>query len=395
MTLNETPAAERVRITFFGVRNAGKSSLVNAVCAQDLSVVSAVAGTTTDIVTKTMELLPIGPVVIVDTPGIDDADEALGALRVEKTHKALNSCDIAVLVVDGTRGLSAADEELLALFKEHNTPYVLAWNKTDLPAAMPPAQDAVSVSAANGEGIEALKERIGGINAAAAAPRPIIADLIGPGDVVVLVIPIDESAPKGRIILPQQLVLRDCLDVHASALCCQPEELAGVLERLSAPPALVITDSQAFARVAQVVPQEVALTSFSLVMARYKGTLSASIAAADALANLHDGQRVLIAEGCTHHRQCNDIGTVKMPAWIRRYTGCEPAFEFCSGQGFPASLEGISLVVHCGGCMLNAKEMQTRSKQAAQAGVPMLNYGMAIAQVNGILKRALAPLRAM
>ena len=393
MSLNSTVSAERPHIAFFGRRNAGKSSVLNAVTNQKLSVVSDTPGTTTDPVKKAMELLPLGPVVLIDTPGFDD-EGALGELRVERTREVLRKTDVAVLIVDGSVGMTEADERLLEEFKSRKLPYLVVMNKSDLS----PASDiggAVRVSALTGEGIEELKLRLSTIVKSQENEKKIVADLISPGDIVILVIPIDESAPKGRIILPQQQILRELLDCRCAALCCQPQELGGMLASLSAPPALVITDSQAFGRVSRDVPEDIPLTSFSVLFARFKGKLSGLIRGADALAGLKDGDRVLISEGCTHRRQCGDIGTVKLPRWIMDYCGAEPSFEFSSGGGFPDDLSGYKLIVHCGGCMLNEKEMQYRQNAADSASVPMVNYGIAIAKMNGILDRALRPLQAV
>ena len=424
MGLNETPSGERVRIGFFGVRNAGKSSLVNAVCGQQVALVSDVAGTTTDPVRKAMELLPLGPVDIVDTPGIDDVGE-LGARRVERTRETLRSCDVVVLVTDDTRALVAAERELISLFEELGLPFIVVRNKADLlsgegvaagsgggtgaasgaadasiaqvvaapdagaPAA--PVRAEVLASARTGAGINELKEALAHVGGSAAHERRVVADLLSPGDKVVLVVPIDSSAPKGRIILPQQLVLRDVLDAHASALVCQPEELADLLAAVR-DVRLVITDSQAFQKVARIVPETTPLTSFSLLMARYKGDLRTLVEGTAALGALTDESRVLISEGCTHHRQCEDIGTVKMPAWIGGHCGANPTFEFTQGRGFPDDVSGYDVVVHCGGCMLNEKEMHWRQSVAAKSGTPMVNYGAAIACVHGILERSLRPL---
>jgi [FeFe] hydrogenase H-cluster maturation GTPase HydF len=393
MGLEATPSGERVHIGFFGVRNAGKSSVVNAVTGQDLAVVSNVAGTTTDPVSKAMELLPLGPVVIVDTPGIDD-EGGLGELRVRKARQALRRCDVAVLVADVTRGLTDADRMLLDEFAARKLPHIVALNKADLleDGQTPElAQHEVLVSAREGTGVLELKERLGALASSSGHRRLIVSDLLEEGDLVVLVCPIDASAPKGRLILPQQLVLRDIIDAHASALVCQPEELCGLLESLRTAPRIVITDSQAFGRVAAMVPETVPLTSFSILMARYKGSLDALIQGAQALASLSDQSHVLIAEGCTHHRQCEDIGTVKMPAWIRAHAAADPTFEFTSGGEFPDDLSSYDLVVHCGGCMLNEREMAHRTAVCKAAGVPMVNYGVAIAQMHGILSRSLEP----
>ncbi len=393
MSLNETVSAERVHISLFGLRNAGKSSLVNALTGQSLAVVSPVKGTTTDPVKKAMELLPLGPVLLTDTPGLDDAGD-LGALRVEKAKQTLAHTDIALHVVDAAAGLTALDKAMLAQYKARKLPYLLVMNKADLLPDVPPdSGDTLYVSAATGQGIAALKERLGAFAKALHNEKRLIADLVQPGDTVILVIPIDRSAPKGRLILPQQQVLRELLDCHCTALCCQPEELPGVLQNLRVPPRLVVTDSQAFARVAPTVPDSVALTSFSILFARYKGNLQAQLQGAAALSALRDGDTVLIAEGCTHHRQCGDIGTEKLPKWIRQFSGAEPQFRFTSGGEFPADLSGVRLVVHCGGCMLNEQEMRHRLALAASQGVPVVNYGMAIAHMNGILARAVRPLQ--
>ena len=396
MSLNETVSAERLHIAFFGKRNVGKSSLVNAVTGQRLAVVSPVKGTTTDPVQKAMELLPLGPVVIIDTPGYDDEGE-LGALRVEKTNYVLNKTDLAVLVYDASQGLSPEDEALLERLRERKLPVVLAANKCDLASAeaangRPPAGEApMHVSALTGEGVQELKERLAAMGRTARTPKYILADLVSPGDSVILVIPIDESAPKGRLILPQQQTLRELLDLHCVPICCQTEELPSLLERLETPPRLVVTDSQAFGRVSPLVPVSIPLTSFSILFARYKGQLSFLAAGAKALTRLKDGDRVLISEGCTHHRQCNDIGSVKIPGWVRRYTGKELEFSFSSGGEFPEELSGFALVIHCGGCMLNEAAMRHRIQIAQACGVPMVNYGMAIAQIHGILDRSLEP----
>ncbi len=396
MSLNETVSAERLHIAFFGKRNVGKSSLVNAVTGQRLAVVSPVKGTTTDPVQKAMELLPLGPVVIIDTPGYDDEGE-LGALRVEKTNHVLSKTDLAVLVYDAAQGLSPEDEALLERLRERKLPVVLAANKCDLASAgaangRPAAGESpMYVSALTGEGVQELKERLAAMGRTARTPKYILADLVSPGDPVILVIPIDESAPKGRLILPQQQTLRELLDLHCVPICCQTEELPSLLERLRTPPRLVVTDSQAFGRVSPLVPVSIPLTSFSILFARYKGQLSFLAAGAKALTRLKDGDRVLISEGCTHHRQCNDIGSVKIPGWVRRYTGKELEFSFSSGGEFPEELSGFALVIHCGGCMLNEAAMRHRIQIAQACGVPMVNYGMAIAQIHGILDRSLEP----
>ncbi|MBQ9747793.1 MAG: [Clostridia bacterium] len=394
MSLLQTVSAERLHIGFFGVRNAGKSSLVNAVTGQSLSVVSDVKGTTTDPVQKAMELLPLGPVVIIDTPGLDD-EGTLGELRIERTKQMLAKTDIAVLVVDGTRGTTPEDLALIRLFEEKKLPYVIAYNKADAITERVSEKNKISVSALTGEGVHALKEMLGTFAASIKKTSVIVSDLIGAGDLVVLVTPIDEAAPKGRLILPQQLTLRELLDAHASVLVCQPEELAATLSSLTKKPALVITDSQVFGKVSAVTPRDIPLTSFSILMARYKGDLPTLIEGAAALAKLRDGDRVLISEGCTHHRQCNDIGTVKIPGWIEGFTGKKPAFSFTSGGEFPDDLTPYTLVVHCGGCMLNEAEMKHRVERARNANVPIVNYGIAIAHMHGILKRSLEPFRDM
>ena len=392
MGLNDMASAERLHIGFFGIRNAGKSSLVNAVTGQALSVVSDVKGTTTDPVRKAMELLPLGPVVIIDTPGIDDAG-ALGALRVEKTRQILDQIDIAVLVTDAAAdGGREAEQALIARFEEKQLPYLVARNKADLLRQRPePGAHALYTSAVTGEGIHELKERLGAFARAKQNPKYLLRDLLAPGDVVVLVIPIDESAPKGRVILPQQMALRDILDAHAAAVACQDTELPQTLAALAARPRLVVTDSQAFARVSRDTPEGIPLTSFSILMARYKGDLPTLVQGAAALGSLRDDDRVLISEGCTHHRQCNDIGTVKLPGWIRAFCGANPEFSFTSGREFPDDLSPYRLIVHCGGCMLNEATMQSRIAKAAAAGVPIVNYGIAIAHMNGILRRSLEP----
>ncbi len=391
MGLNDTVTAERVHIGFFGKRNAGKSSVVNAVTGQELAVVSEVKGTTTDPVKKAMELLPIGPVVIIDTPGIDD-EGALGEMRIQKTRQVLAKTDVAILVVDSTLGLTDTDNELIEIFKTQKIPYIIAYNKSDL-IENPAEADEISiyVSAANGTNINELKEKIGALAKRTENKKQIVADLLQKGDLVVLVTPIDESAPKGRLILPQQQTIRDVLDAHCTVVCCQDTELTQTLAMLADKPKLVITDSQAFGRVAKDTPSDIPLTSFSILFARYKGDLTALVEGASKLGKLKDGDKVLISEGCTHHRQCNDIGTVKMPNWIRNYSKAEIDFEFTSGGDFPENLADYALIVHCGGCMLNEKEMQRRIAAAQAAGVPIVNYGIAIAQMHSILARSLEP----
>ncbi len=390
MGLNETASADRVHIGFFGLRNAGKSSVVNAVTGQELAVVSDVKGTTTDPVKKAMELLPLGPVVMIDTPGIDDEGE-LGALRVKKARQVLNLIDIAVLVTEGEGKLSAAESDLTARFSEKNIPYIIARNKSDLRREMPPAENTVYVSAKTGEGIRELKDKIGALAKSENDGKRIVADLLEPNDLVVLVVPIDKAAPKGRLILPQQQTIRDILDAGAVSVVTRDTELSATLSALGKKPKMVITDSQAFGRVSKDVPEDIPLTSFSILFARYKGDLLAAVKGAATLDKLSDGDVVLISEGCTHHRQCGDIGTQKLPKWISDYTGKKLSFEFTSGGEFPEDLSEYALVVHCGGCMLNDREMKYRAKQSLDSGTPITNYGMAIAHIHGILKRSLMP----
>ncbi len=389
MSLNGIVSAERVHIGFFGVRNAGKSSLVNAVTGQNLAVVSEVLGTTTDPVKKAMELLPIGPVVIIDTAGIDD-EGFLGEKRIEKTYEVLRKTDVAVLVVDAIKGKTEEDSKLIEEFKKREIPFIVAFNKCDkLSHSTKLSDNEIEVSAKTGEGINELKEKIGILSKAKGEKKYIVSDLIEKGDVIVLCVPIDESAPKGRLILPQQLTIRDILDKNAVSVVCQPEELSSILESLNGKVKLVITDSQVFGKVSKIVPENVFLTSFSILMARYKGEINALLTGAEKLRKLKDGDKVLISEGCTHHRQCNDIGTVKMPNWIKKYSNAEPEFIFTSGGEFPENLEKIALVVHCGGCMLNEKEMKSRLRILEENNVPVVNYGMAIAAMNGVLERSL------
>ena len=391
--MNTTPSANRVHIGFFGRRNAGKSSLANAVTGQALSVVSDTPGTTTDPVRKAMELLPLGPVLIIDTPGFDDEGE-LGALRVQKTRDILREADIAVLVVDAAQGIRPADEEFIALFGENGTPYIIALNKCDLPHekfSIHNSSFSIEVSAFTGENIDELKEAIARL-APQKEERRLLAGLLSPGDCAVLVTPIDAAAPKGRLILPQQQVLRGALDIGAYAMVVKETELANALARLNEPPALVITDSQVFRYVASVVPEDVPLTSFSILFARYKGFLKAAVEGVEALQDLPAGSSILIAEGCTHHRQCDDIGTVKLPRWIQGNLRRDFAFSFCSGNEFPQDLSPYALVLHCGGCMLNEKTLSARMNIAAAQGVPFTNYGVCIAWLQGILDRVLRPL---
>ena len=387
MSLNNTPSGERVHIGFFGRRNAGKSSVVNAVTGQDLAVVSDVKGTTTDPVSKAMELLPLGPVMIIDTPGFDD-EGMLGQLRVRKTRQVLNKTDIAVLVTDGTEPLQDTDRQLLELFREKEIPYLVVRNKSDLLEHIPAeAEGEIHVSALTGKNIHELKERIAALRPDESRKR-LIGDKLRPGDLAVLVVPIDKAAPKGRLILPQQQTIRDILEARASALVVQETELEQTLSRLGKPE-LVITDSQVFGSVSKIVPRDVPLTSFSILMARYKGLLEEAVKGAAAVENLKDGDTVLVAEGCTHHRQCNDIGTVKIPQWLRKYTGKNLNIRACSGTEFPEDLSGFALVIHCGGCMLGEREVRYRMKCAADQGVPITNYGTLIAYLNGILGRSI------
>ena len=397
MSLQNTPASERVHIAFFGVRNVGKSSLVNAVTGQALSIVSDVKGTTTDPVQKTMELLPIGPVVIIDTPGIDDTG-ALGEERVRRTKKILNKTDLAVLVVDATHGLQEADHDLLRLFTEKDISYLIAANKCDLlpngapcAASQSSTADLLYVSAETGQGVHELKEALGQLSHGLANDRPLVRDLVQAGDTVILVIPIDSAAPKGRLILPQQMVLRDLLDVGAVPVLARESEYAAVLQKMPAP-RLVITDSQVFSLIAAQTPEQIPLTSFSMLMARYRGTLEEAVHGARRIRTLQDGDTVLISEGCTHHRQCEDIGTVKIPKWLEDYTGKQLRYAFTSGGDFPDDLSAYALILHCGGCMLNEREMRSRLRHAADEDVPMTNYGTAIAAMHGILDRCVAPL---
>ena len=388
MSLNATPSSERLHIGFFGCRNAGKSSVVNAVTGQDLAVVSDVAGTTTDPVQKAMELLPLGPVVIIDTPGFDD-EGLLGEKRVRRTRQTLNRCDMAVLVVDATRGMAETDRQLVGFFREKHLPYVIAHNKADLLKQVPEASaNDLWVSAKTGAGIFELKERLGALMPKEDPNHRLLADLIEPNDLVVLVCPIDESAPKGRMILPQQMGIRDVLDAGAISVVCREKELAATLERLGRKPALVVTDSQAFKLVSATVPEDIPLTSFSILMARYKGFLRTSAAGVAAVDRLTQDSVVLMAEGCTHHRQCNDIGTVKIPRWLRAHTGLDLKIETCSGREFPDDLSPYSLVVHCGGCMITEREVQYRMRCAEDQGIPFTNYGITIAQMTGALERS-------
>lgn len=395
MGMNQTPASERVHIAFFGRRNAGKSSIINAVTGQDLAIVSDVKGTTTDPVYKTMELLPLGPVMVIDTPGIDDEGE-LGALRIKKSYQVLNKTDIAVLVIDSTIGMTTVEKDCICRFKDKGIPYLIVYNKCDLLPAQNYSFDdnQIFVSAATGKNITQLKESIAAKKPEDTHLFPIIGDLIEPQDLVLLVVPIDKAAPKGRLILPQQQTIRDILEHGASSLVVRDTELRETIQKLISagiPPKMVVTDSQAFARVSKDTPPEIFLTSFSILFARYKGDLETSIRGVAALQTIQNGDKILIAEGCTHHRQCNDIGTVKIPNWIRSYTGKSPDFEFTSGTEFPDDLSPYKMVVHCGGCMLNEREMKYRIACCKDQNIPITNYGILIAEITGILKRSLEP----
>lgn len=392
MSLNSTPSGERIWIAFFGCRNAGKSSLVNAVTGQNLSVVSEIGGTTTDPVKKAMELLPLGPVMIIDTPGFDDTG-VLGEKRVESARKILRACNTAVLVTDASRELNDCEYELISLFKERKIPYLTVKNKADLLDKIPPnTDDTVYTSALKKQGITELKNTLGRLYSPPEKQKKLVGDLISAGDVVVLVTPIDSAAPKGRMILPQQQAIRDVIDSGAVAVVTRETELEKTLSVLKKTPALVITDSQAFGVVSKIVPGSVPLTSFSILMARYKGFLGAAVKGAKIIDTLQDGDKVLISEGCTHHRQCDDIGTVKLPRWLKERTGAALDLQWSSGGGFPHDLSGFKLVTHCGGCMLNPAEMEHRMRSAEKQGVPFTNYGTAIAYMNGILDRSIAPI---
>ena len=389
MGMNDTPSGERVHIGFFGRRNAGKSSVVNAVTGQNLSIVSDTKGTTTDPVYKAMELLPLGPVVIIDTPGIDDVG-ALGEERVRRTKQVLNKTDIAVVIVDGTEGLAPADEDVLALIRSKGLPYLIVYNKADLVKHAAEADDhTIHVSALTGDGIYELKEKLARLKPAD-AEAPIVSDLIDRGDMVVHVVPIDSAAPKGRLILPQQQTIREILDSNSAAIVVKEDELPHTLSCFTKKPSLVITDSQVFGRVSADTPDDIRLTSFSILMARHKGLLESAVRGVTAVDKLKDGDTVLIAEGCTHHRQCDDIGTVKIPRWLKEYTGKDISIETASGRDFPEDLSPYALVIHCGGCMLNGREVGYRMKTAADQAVPITNYGIAIAYMKGILRRSLS-----
>ena len=389
MSLEKTVSAERIHISFFGRRNAGKSSLVNAITGQNLSVVSDVLGTTTDPVKKSMELLPLGPVVIIDTPGFDDEGE-LGNLRVQKTREILAKTDIAILVKSVNETDNEQDTDFISLIKEKNIPYIIAHNKSDLLSEIPEGdENSIWVSATDNTNINELKNMLGKIAKSKSNDKKLIGDFLAKGDFVILVTPIDESAPKGRIILPQQQTIRDILDHDCTAIVCQDTELQDTLSALKSKPKMVVTDSQAFKKVSAIVPDDITLTSFSILFARYKGDLITQVKGAAALSKLKNGDKILISEGCTHHRQCGDIGTVKLPNWIRNFTGADVEFDFTSGGEFPETLTDYKLIVHCGGCMLNETEMKHRISTANKANIPIVNYGVAIAHINGILKRSL------
>ncbi len=395
MGMNDTPAANRIHIGFFGRRNAGKSSVVNAVTNQEISIVSEEKGTTTDPVTKTMELLPLGPVVIIDTPGYDDVG-TLGELRVKKTKMILNRTDLAVLVVDATEGKTEIEDELLHIFETKKIPHLIVYNKCDLLSvskmrelvAENSGENVVLVSATDKRNISQLLDQLS-VLVDTNQSQPLVADLVDKDDVVILVTPVDSAAPKGRLILPQQQVLRELLDVGAISIVIKPEQIEKTFSSLSRRPRMVITDSQAFDYVANHVPEDILLTSFSILMARYKGFLKTAVAGAEVINSLANGDRILICEGCTHHRQCDDIGTVKLPRWLEEYTGKKFDYKFSSGGGFPDDLSGFSLIIHCGGCMLNEREVKYRMKCAEDAEIPFTNYGTVIACTQGILSRTL------
>lgn len=390
MSLNSTPSADRTHIGIFGKRNAGKSSIINALTGQSLAIVSDVKGTTTDPVLKSMELLPLGPVVIIDTPGLDD-DGTLGALRIQKAYQVLNKTDIAILVVDGSVGMTAEDEAILTRIRAKHIPHIVVYNKMDLLPSPPIANEpnTIWVSTTNNTNIHELKELISKQVLTDESKFQIVGDLLSPSDFVVLVVPIDTAAPKGRLILPQQQTIRDILEADATAIVVKEHELRETLQRLGKKPRLVITDSQVFAKVSADTPLDIPLTSFSILFARHKGDLAAVVAGARTLDTINDGDKILIAEGCTHHRQCDDIGTVKLPRWITQHTGKKIDFHFTSGIEFPSDLTPFKLIVHCGGCMLNEREMKYRIQCASDAGVPITNYGIAIAHMQGILERSI------
>ena len=393
MGLNSTPSAERLHIGIFGKRNAGKSSLINAITGQSLAIVSDMKGTTTDPVSKAMELLPLGPVVIIDTPGLDD-EGTLGEMRVQKAYQVLNKTDIALVVIDGNLGESKEDRALLARIQEKKIPYLVVVNKTDCvesEKAIKGKEDWLFVSAMTGEGIQELKEKLGTLIPEQKEKRPLVADLLQPLDFVVLVVPIDSSAPKGRLILPQQQTIRDILEAKAVSIVVKDTEFKETMEKLPVKPKLVITDSQVFKEISDLTPKDVALTSFSVLFARYKGNLWEAVRGARAVETLEDGDTILIAEGCTHHRQCEDIGTVKIPRWLNDYTKKQIQFEFCSGTEFPADLSKYKMIVHCGGCTLNEREMKYRIRCSVDQEIPITNYGIFIAYMKGILERSIEP----
>ena len=392
MSLNDTPSANRIHIGFFGCRNAGKSSVVNAITGQELAVVSDVLGTTTDPVQKAMELLPLGPVMIIDTPGFDDVGE-LGEKRIQKTKQILNRTDIAVLVVDAKKGFTATDKQLLALIQEKELPYLIIYNKSDLLEKIPKEEEhSIYISALEKIGIQECKEKLAHQIPTEDMTLQIVGDLLCPGDLAVLVIPIDSAAPKGRLILPQQQVIRDILEAGAAAVTVRNTELARTLQKLEGKVRMVITDSQAFEEVATIVPKEIPLTSFSILMARFKGYLETAVKGIQAVDSLKDGDRILVSEGCTHHRQCEDIGTVKLPNWLLKYTGKDLKFEWSSGREFKEDLSPYAMVIHCGVCMLNEREVKYRMKCAVDQGIPFTNYGIAIAYMKGILQRSIEPI---
>ena len=407
MGLNSTPSSERIHIGFFGRTNAGKSSLINAITNQQISVVSEIKGTTTDPVKKSMELLPLGPVVLIDTPGLDDNSQ-LGELREKRTREILNQIHMAVIVVDAAEGITEVEIQLEQKLKQEQTPYLFAYNKKDLLEDLilnkhtnveegsklqednDKSENRIYVSASTGENIDLLKEKIAAMKVVR-EEKKLVADLLEPGDHVVLVIPIDKAAPKGRLILPQQQTIRDILDAGCTLSVCQVENIKETLALLQKPPKLVITDSQVFGKVKEMIPEDIMLTSFSILFARYKGNLEGTVKGALKIEELQDGDKILISEGCTHHRQCGDIGTQKLPAWILKYTGKKLIFEFTSGGDFPEDISKYKLVIHCGACMLNEKQMQTRETLVKLAGIPMTNYGIVIAYLNGILERSIEP----
>lgn len=392
MSLNATPSADRIHIGIFGRRNAGKSSIINALTGQNLAIVSDIKGTTTDPVLKAMELLPLGPVVFIDTPGLDDTG-TLGELRIQKARQMLNKSDIALLIIDSTVGMTDTDQEILSLIQKKEIPYLIVYNKCDLtshPHTLPtPDENRIFVSAASGLHISELKEQIAAIVPKETQPRRIISDLITPGSLIVLVVPIDASAPKGRLILPQQQTIRDILDTEATAVVVTDTALSDTLTKLGSLVSLVVTDSQVFQKIAAIVPPEIPLTSFSILFARYKGNLKTVVHGAQMLDHLQDNDRILISEGCTHHRQCEDIGTVKLPRWLQNYTKKELRFTFTSGAEFPTDLSPYRMIIHCGGCMLNEREMKYRLRCAKDSGIPITNYGTAIAHMQGILERSI------